>query len=107
VQRDYFNGYITGSEKYTEWNLHPTGNSFSTNGTRTERLTITGYTFGHKVGRHVLAVRYHNENPKTIWQGTDAFVNYCIDHLRTLHSKGGRLYCTTTGRYSVKLRRLS
>jgi hypothetical protein len=70
-------------------------------------LTITGYTFGRKVGRHVLAVRYHNENPKTIWQGTDAFVNYCIDHLRPIHSKGGRLYCTTTGKYSVKVKKLS
>jgi hypothetical protein len=55
----------------------------------------------------VLAVRYHNEAPKTIWEGTDAFVNYCIDHSRPIHSQGGRLYCTTTGRYSVKLKRLS
>lgn len=103
--RRYFGGYITGSEKYVAWNLFPS-RSFSVDGTWTERLTITGYTLGHKVGRHVLAVRYHNEVPKTIWEGTDAFVNYCIDRSRPIHSKGGRLYCTTTGAYSVKLTRI-
>jgi hypothetical protein len=28
-----------------------------------------------------------------IWQGTDAFVNYCIDGTHVVHSSGGNLYC--------------
>jgi hypothetical protein len=28
-----------------------------------------------------------------IRQGSDEFVNYCVNHNRTLHSNGGRLFC--------------
>jgi hypothetical protein len=54
----------------------------------------------------VLRVRYHHEEPKTIWEGTDAFVNYCINHLRPIRSRGGRLYCNTKTVDTVRLKRL-
>lgn len=29
----------------------------------------------------------------TFYEGSDEFVNYCIDENRPIHSAGGRLYC--------------
>ena len=34
---------------------------------------------------------------RTIWQGTDDFVNICINDTYNLYSKGGQLYCTISG----------
>jgi hypothetical protein len=40
-----------------------------------------------------------------VFQGTDAFVNYCIDQNQEVHSSEGRLYCTRPGytSYNVQL----
>lgn len=35
--------------------------------------------------------------PQTIWQGTDAFINVCIDQGYTTYSSNLRLYCTVPG----------
>jgi hypothetical protein len=43
-------------------------------------------------GRFVVHRRYFP--PRRIWQGTDAFVNVCINRGYTVRSEGGRLYCT-------------
>ncbi len=32
-----------------------------------------------------------------IWEGTDAFINYCINKPRPIYSAGGRLYCSQPG----------
>lgn len=42
-----------------------------------------------------------------IFQGTDAFINYCINELKEIRSSGGRLYCWTEGATIVTMRRLS
>ena len=35
--------------------------------------------------------------PRTIWQGTDDFINVCINEGLQTYSKNGRLYCTVQG----------
>lgn len=42
-------------------------------------------------------VRTRYKPSRTIFEGSDAFINYCIDHTRTLHSHHGRLYCVYPG----------
>ena len=39
------------------------------------------------------------EAPTRIWEGEDAFVNYCINHNKEITSEGGRLGCFTEGSY--------
>lgn len=53
-------------------------------------------------------IRWVNRPSRTIWIGTDAFVNYCINKLKTIYSKNGRLYCRTDNRsgYRVRTQRL-
>ena len=43
-------------------------------------------------------------NTQIIWQGTDAFVNYCINELKEIRSSGGRLYCVKVGLGRFKVR---
>jgi hypothetical protein len=38
-----------------------------------------------------------------IKQGSDAFVNYCIDEAQTIYSQGGVLYCNEPASYLVQL----
>jgi hypothetical protein len=41
---------------------------------------------------------------QTIWQGTDAFINYCINEAVKIYSSGGRLYCLKIGLGRLKVR---
>lgn len=103
--QSFFTGYIIGSSSFIGWELEP-NRDISTDGTFVEKLTITGRVRGRVVGRHVLRVRYTNQTSKRIWEGTDRFVNYCINGLHTTRSEGGRLYCKTNGSYRVKVTRI-
>ncbi len=47
----------------------------------------------------------HYKADRVIWEGTDDFVNVCINHLLQIRSKGGRLYCVAPGSYSVTFTR--
>jgi hypothetical protein len=48
-----------------------------------------------EAGGHHQTLRYHfvQQPGGRVWQGTDAFVNYCIDGAHVVHSSGGNLYC--------------
>lgn len=37
---------------------------------------------------------YRPETARRVWEGTDEFVNFCINSSATVMSSGGRLYCT-------------
>lgn len=43
--------------------------------------------------RQTLRYQFSQQPGGRIWQGTDAFVNYCIDGPHLVHSSGGNLYC--------------
>jgi hypothetical protein len=43
-------------------------------------------------------------NTQIIRQGTDAFVNYCINEAQKVYSSGGRLYCVKVGLGRFKVR---
>lgn len=45
----------------------------------------------------VLSTRVHWYPGHDVYEGTDEFVNYCIDESRTVYSRGGRLYCHWPG----------
>ena len=36
---------------------------------------------------------------RVVHEGTDAFVNFCIDQNRVIHSSNGRLYCSSGGKW--------
>ncbi len=72
------------------------------------RVTVVAKQFFSTINRTVFRVRWVDRPGRRIWQGTDAFINYCINELRPLRSENLRLYCTTPdqSRYVVKMRRL-
>jgi hypothetical protein len=104
IGRRYFGGLVVGSINYDAWNLYPS-RSLPEDGTWSETLSLTGIAAGKRLGTHVIRVSYHNESSKRIWDGTDAFVNYCINHFRPIRSSHGRLYCMTEAVSSVRLRK--
>jgi len=61
-------------------------------------------------GRHLLSARFRvkwqSRPSRSIWYESDAFVNYCINEIRPIYSKNGRLYCRTVDRsgYHVAFR---
>jgi hypothetical protein len=51
-----------------------------------------------RVVRTAQLQNFYSSTPSTrVWQGTDAFVNYCIDTGQTLYSQHLRLYCIRGG----------
>jgi hypothetical protein len=63
-------------------------------------------TVGDQVVRKgTLVAHPHYKAERMIWQGTDDFVNVCINHLLLIRSKGGRLYCVAPGSYSATFTR--
>ena len=63
------------------------------------RFTFTAKQGGRLLGRGSFLARAIERPARRIYEGSDAYINYCIDELRTLHSLNGRLYCSTTGDY--------
>lgn len=50
------------------------------------------------------AFAYYMRFPATrVWEGTDRFVNYCINESKRIWSSGGRLYCTVPSSYARDL----
>jgi hypothetical protein len=66
---------------------------------RWSRFTFTAKQDGKLLGSGSFLARVVERPRRRIYEGSDAFVNYCIDETRTLHSSNGRLYCSTTGEY--------
>jgi hypothetical protein len=51
----------------------------------------------HVVKRGLLVLDYQHQDPYKVWQGTDAFVNYCINGLHQTYSQNLQLYCWHSG----------
>lgn len=50
-----------------------------------------------RAGRLIVTTKIlRHERTRTIWQGTDSFINLCINSSERLWSRGGRLYCNWT-----------
>ena len=105
-------GHISAAEKSNRWNFMPDRrlDFLGKSGTFPETFTFTGYTggtgFARKLDVRRFLVVHHVVLPEQVWQGTDGFVNYCINHLRPIRSENGRLYCWTESRYWVAISRL-
>ena len=65
------------------------------------RLTVGNQV----VTKGTLVAHVHSTPDRIIWQGTDDFVNVCINGLHQLRSKNLRLYCVIAGNYSVTFTR--
>lgn len=70
--------------------------SFGPNGSN-ESYDVTVRVNGHVVSRGSLNAVYFVVPSKRIWEGTDAFVNYCIDGNHTVYSLNNNLYCWDPG----------
>jgi hypothetical protein len=57
------------------------------------------YAQGSVIGTGRFAVTsWYSGGARKIWQGTDDFVNICIDKTQHIRSQGGRLYCYYGGK---------
>lgn len=69
-----------------------------------QRVTVR--TRDREVSRRLAFFGQRNGHYERIYEGSDAFVNYCIDHSKEIRSSHGRLYCIkwvpSTGRESIK-----
>jgi hypothetical protein len=63
-----------------------------------ERTLAVRIHFGGQLIRRFLYVYRATHPPKRIYEGSDAFVNVCINRGLEIRSIGGRLYCETAGR---------
>lgn len=58
-----------------------------------EKFRVTVRVRGQIVKRGWLSAVWSIDPGEKIWDGTDEFVNDCIDSSKTLYSQNGRLYC--------------
>ena len=72
---------------------------FRSRGRRTKRIVfaVTVSQAGRRLLRRKLISSVVHEPSERIFEGRDAFVNYCINHNRPIRSRGGRLYCVSPG----------
>jgi hypothetical protein len=73
-------------------------------------LTSASFRYRLSVGNEVvrkgtLTAHVRSTPDRIIWEGTDDFVNVCINQLRKIRSKNLRLYCVAPGSYSVTFTR--
>jgi hypothetical protein len=66
------------------------------------KYRVTVVTRDQRVSRRLLAEASRNGHYERVYEGTDAFVNYCIDRSKEIRSANGRLFCVrwipSTGR---------
>lgn len=66
--------------------------NFNTSGKRRLHYRVTWNNTTLQHGQFI--VYSHHYPAHRVWEGTDAFVNYCIDKTKKLYSENLRLYCT-------------
>jgi hypothetical protein len=64
---------------------------------RPSRMRFRGSQAGVELAKGRFSMIWEIEGWHTIFDGTDAFVNYCIDEGRTIRSTNGRLHCRYPG----------
>jgi hypothetical protein len=75
---------------------------FSSHGRGSARLTVK---VGHRVAlRRTVLSSVHSSPDRRVFEGTDAFFNYCLKHNKELFSYQLRLYCIKPGSYSEAVR---
>lgn len=91
----------TGSTHLHGWEVETDGRSvyIGLTRTRTERRRITYSVMTKRTTLRHGHIRAQTDYaaPHTIWEGSDAFVNYCINRLKEIRSEDGRLYCVYDG----------
>jgi len=71
--------------------------SFDSLGKGTARLTVR--VAGQRALRRAIRTSVHSRPDRRIFEGTDAFINYCINGNHKLYSYHLRLYCIKPGSY--------
>jgi hypothetical protein len=67
------------------------------------RIVSDGQLLGQASYRYIVVV----QGRRQIWQGTDAFVNYCIGEGKRIWSSGGKLYCWTEPQDDITVKRVA
>jgi hypothetical protein len=65
--------------------------------TTTGKLRLRVASSGQFLGDSLWAWEIESFGTIVIWQGTDSFINICINHSYEIRSRGGRLYCVQKG----------
>jgi hypothetical protein len=92
----------TGPKNPRGWQAETDGRSVYIGLTRSrmERRTFV-YSIaaadGSSLQRGHIRAQTDYQGGHTVYEGTDAFVNYCIDRAKDIRSQGGRLYCWYEG----------
>jgi hypothetical protein len=71
---------------------------------RTNRYTVTLRQGSAVIKRSLIKVRWINNEGREIYEGTDAFVNVCINGNHKIYSRHLRLYCVVGAYEARKLR---
>jgi hypothetical protein len=74
--------------------------------TITGNLRIRVASQGHSFGESRWAWKIKTFGASVIWQGTDNFINICINRALEIRSQGGRLYCVQSAAAFKSIRRL-
>lgn len=90
-----------GDERWTSrrwgakrWHLAPSGRFIPNPNLReTERFRFVMRFGGQVINRGSFRVDYERAFSERIWEGSDAFINVCINSTRRLFSRHHRLYC--------------
>jgi hypothetical protein len=69
-------------------------------------MTIRAASLGKNLGESHWAWKIEIFGASAIWEGTDNFVNICINHLLEIRSMNGRLYCVQSAGVFNSIRRL-
>jgi hypothetical protein len=81
--------------------------SFGKYVTTTGKFRLRVASSGQFLGESSWAWQIESFGASVIWEGTDNFINICINHSYELRSQGGRLYCVQKAGTFYKITQLS
>jgi hypothetical protein len=96
------NNWFAGSSRFSGISLTP---NFYSNG---RHILPFQFDFtGKQITQGEIHVLTKIGHERRIWEGTDAFVNHCINGAKTIYSENHRLYCYAGGRSSERITRIT
>jgi hypothetical protein len=103
THRFILDGSEDGSKPYVEFRRRERANPPGTKGTAFWSSSFNGGVLARGSFRVRVRAKHgkHGKARHKIWEGTDAFFNYCLKKHKDVISQGGRLYCWSSGRKAV------
>jgi hypothetical protein len=86
------------------WVALESGRTGTRRATWTDSVRIQIRSYGRLIFNRSYVVSYTYTPWRGIWEGSDEFINYCVNETREVRSSGGRLYCTTDSSVSYAIK---